>query len=267
MPPGGGTPAVRLTFLGTGTSFGVPQLGCGCAVCRSTDPRDKRTRVGAAVETDGGAVILIDTPPELRLQLLASDITQVDAVLFTHLHADHTHGIDDLRAITARRDTHLPMYGSPETLAGLEQKFDYIFDDRIRPLPGTSKPQGRVIVLDPWAPVRIADVEVMAVPVPHGPVTVYGYRIGPLAYVTDAKSMPDAAIDALRGARVLVINALFHTPHPSHLSVAEAVGAARRIGAERTYLTHLTHENFHAALEAELPPGIAPAYDGLSIPV
>ena len=258
---------MKLTFLGTGTSFGVPQLGCGCEVCRSTDPRDKRTRVGAAVETDGGAVILIDTPPELRLQLLATKITRVDAVLFTHLHADHTHGIDDLRAITAQRDMHLPMYGSAETLAGLEQKFDYIFDDRILAAPGSSKPQGRPIALAPGVPVRIADVEVTPVPVPHGPVTVYGYRIGPLAYVTDAQSMPDAAIDALRGARVLVINALFHRPHPSHLSVAEAIDAARRIGAELTYLTHLTHENSHAALEAELPPGIAPAYDGLSITV
>ena len=258
---------MKLTFLGTGTSFGVPQLGCGCEVCRSTDPRDKRTRVGAVVETDGGAVILIDTPPELRLQLLATRITRVDAVLFTHLHADHTHGIDDLRAITARRDTHLPMYGSADPLDGLAQKFDYIFDDRIRPAPGTSKPQGRAIVLAPGLPTRIADVEVIAVPVPHGPVTVFGYRIGPLAYVTDAQSMPDSAIGALRGARVLVINALFHTPHPSHLSVSEAVDAAQRIGAEMTYLTHLTHENFHAALEAELPAGIAPAYDGLSIPV
>jgi phosphoribosyl 1,2-cyclic phosphate phosphodiesterase len=258
---------VKLTFLGTGTSFGVPQLGCGCAVCRSTDPRDKRTRVGAAVETDGGAVILIDTPPELRLQLLATGITRADAVLFTHLHADHTHGIDDLRAITARRDTHLPMYGSADTLAGLEQKFDYIFDDRIRPLPGTSKPQGRAIALAPGASVRIADVDVTAVPVPHGPATVYAYRIGPLAYVTDAKSIPDAAADALRGARVLVINALFRTPHPSHLSFPEAIEVARAIGAERTYLTHLTHDNFHAALELELPTGIAPAYDGLSITV
>jgi phosphoribosyl 1,2-cyclic phosphate phosphodiesterase len=267
VAPGGGTPAVKLTFLGTGTSFGVPQLGCDCAVCRSADPRDRRTRVGAAVETDGGAVILIDTPPELRLQLLDTEIAHVDAVLFTHGHADHTHGIDDLRAITARRDTHLPMYGSVETLAELAHKFDYIFDDSIRPAPGTSKPQGRAFTISPGVPVRIADVDVTAVALPHGPVTVFGYRIGPLAYVTDAQSMPDAAIAALRGARVLVINALFHRPHPSHLSVQEAIAAARRIGAEFTYLTHLTHESFHAALEAELPPGIAPAYDGLSIPV
>jgi phosphoribosyl 1,2-cyclic phosphate phosphodiesterase len=258
---------VKLTFLGTGTSFGVPQLGCGCAVCRSADPRDKRSRVGAAVETDGGAVILIDTPPELRLQLLDTRITRVDAVLFTHLHADHTHGIDDLRAITARRDAHLPMYGSADTLAGLEQKFNYIFDDNIRPLPGTSKPQGRAFPLAPGVAVRIADVDVTAVPVPHGPISIYAYRIGPLAYVTDAKSIPSSAIDLLRGSRVLVINALFRTPHPSHLSLSEAIEAARAIGAEQTYLTHLTHDNFHAALESELPDGIAPAYDGLSIPV
>ena len=258
---------MKLTFLGTGTSFGVPQLGCGCAVCRSTDPRDRRTRVGAAVETDGGAVLLIDTPPELRLQLLAAHITRVDAVLFTHEHADHTHGIDDLRAITAGSDIHLPMYGSAQTLEGLAQKFNYIFDDDIRPVPGSSKPQGRSIVLAPGVPVRIADVDVTAVPVPHGPVTVYAYRIGPLAYVTDAKSMPQSAIAMLRGARVLVINALFHVPHASHLSVPEAIAASRAVGAERTYLTHLTHDNFHAALEAELPPGIAPAYDGLSITV
>jgi phosphoribosyl 1,2-cyclic phosphate phosphodiesterase len=201
------------------------------------------------------------------LQLLATRITRVDAVLFTHLHADHIHGIDDLRAITARRDTHLPMYGSPDTLAGLEHKFNYIFDDRIRPLPGTSKPQGRTIPLTPGVPARIADVDVTAVPVPHGPVMIYAYRIGPLAYVTDAKSIPDSAIEMLRGARVLVINALFRVPHPSHLSFDEAIAAARRIGADVTYLTHLTHDNFHAALEAELPSGIVPAYDGLSIPV
>ena len=259
---------MKLTFLGTGTSFGVPQLGCGCAVCHSRDPRDRRTRVGAVVETDSGEIILIDTPPELRLQLVQADINRVDAVLFTHDHADHTHGIDDLRAITARSNAHLPMFGSAQTLSSIEQKFNYIFDDRIKPLPGTSKPQGRSVVLAPYETVRIGGVDVTAVPVPHGPVTtVFAYRIGPLAYVTDAKSVPDEAIAQLRGARVLVLNALFHHTHPSHLSVPEALDVAVKIGAPRTYLTHLTHDNFHADLEAELPAGVSPAFDGLSITV
>jgi phosphoribosyl 1,2-cyclic phosphate phosphodiesterase len=258
---------VKLTFLGTGTSFGVPQIGCGCDVCHSRDPRDQRSRVGAAIETDEGAVILIDTPPELRLQLLRAEIERVDAVLFTHGHADHTHGIDDLRAITARTNLHLPMYGPQETLNELTQKFPYIFDDRILAGPGTSKPLGRAIPLAPGETIRIADVDVTAVPVPHGAVTVFAYRVGPLAYITDAKAVPDAAVALLRGARVLVVNALFRRPHPSHLSLSEAIRVADAVGAERTYLTHLTHDNFHADLEAELPAGIAPAFDGLTITV
>ena len=259
---------MKLTFLGTGTSFGVPQLGCDCDVCHSRDPRDRRTRVGAVVETDDGHVILIDTPPELRLQLVQAEIDRVDAVLFTHDHADHTHGIDDLRAITARRNAHLPMYGSAETLHSIEQKFRYIFDDSIKPLPGTSKPQGRAIVMAAGETAQIAGVDVIAVPVPHGPVaTVFAFRIGPLAYVTDAKSVPEVALSHLRGARVLVLNALFRTPHPSHLSLPEAIRVAGAVGAERTYLTHLTHDNFHADLEAELPSGISPAFDGLSVTV
>ena len=258
---------MKLVFLGTGTSFGVPQLGCHCRVCRSTDSRDKRTRVGAAVFGDGGGVILIDTPPELRLQLLREGIEQVDAVLYTHGHADHTHGIDDLRAITARRDVHLPMYGSREMMDELARKFIYIFDDTIRPLPGSSKPQGRAVVLEPGETVSIAGMEVTAVPVPHGTTTVFAYRIGALAYVTDAKAVPEAALALLRGARVLVVNALFRVPHPSHLSLPEALRVARAVGAERTYLTHLTHDNLHAELEAELPAGVMPAYDGLAITV
>jgi phosphoribosyl 1,2-cyclic phosphate phosphodiesterase len=258
---------VKLTFLGTGTSFGVPQLGCRCEVCTSPDPRDHRMRTGAAVETDGGALILVDTPPELRVQLLQAGITRVDAVLYTHGHADHTHGIDDLRAFTVLQRQHLPVYGAHDTLAGLSRKFDYIFDDAIRALPGTHKPQARAIALEPGRETRIADVDVTAVPVPHGPVTVFAYRIGPLAYVTDAKRVPREAVDLLRGARVLVVNALFQEPHPSHLSVSEALEVAREIGAERSYLTHLTHERSHAALAAELPPGVEPAYDGLEITI
>jgi phosphoribosyl 1,2-cyclic phosphate phosphodiesterase len=256
---------VKLTFLGTGTSFGVPQIGCHCARCRSTDPRDRRTRVGAVVETDRGTRLLLDTPPELRLQLVTNGIDWVDAVLFTHDHADHTHGVDDIRAITVRRDAPLPMYGPPATLENLAKRFPYIFDENIRPAAGTSKPEGHARPLAGDETVTIGDVDVTAVPVPHGKMTVYAYRIGPLAYVTDAKTIPPAALDKLRGAQVLVINALFRTEHPTHLSIPEAVRAAREIGADRTYLTHLTHDNFHADLEAELPRGITPAFDGLTI--
>lgn len=257
---------MRLTFLGTGTSFGVPQIGCACAVCRSADPRDRRTRVGAVIETDGGTRLLVDTPPELRLQLIACGIDRVDAVLYTHAHADHVHGIDDLRAVSVRGGA-LPIYGSPETMEVLSQRFDYIFDDAMRPLPGTSKPEGRAHVLHDGETVTIGDARVTAIEVPHGPTEVFGYRVGPLAYVTDAKALPERALELLRGVRVLVLNALWRTEHPTHLSIPQAVEAARRVGAERTYLVHLTHKTSHAELEAELPDDVRPAYDGLTVEI
>ena len=258
---------MRLTFLGTGTSFGVPQVGCNCAVCRSPDPRDKRTRVGAVVETAGGTRLLFDTPPELRIQLIANGIDRVDAVLFTHDHADHTHGLDDIRAISVRRDAPLPMYGSEATMRSLQHKFRYVFDDTMRPMPGTLKPEGQTFIIEPGVPVTIGDVSVHPFTVPHGRFSVTAYRIGALGYVTDAKTVPPEALAVLRGVKVLVLNALFRTSHPTHLSIPEAIAVAREVGAERTYLTHLTHDNFHADLEAELPSGISPAFDGLTVRV
>jgi phosphoribosyl 1,2-cyclic phosphate phosphodiesterase len=236
-------------------------------VCRSTDPRDKRTRVGALVETDGGTRILIDTPPELRLQLIAAGVDRVDAILFTHDHADHIHGIDDIRALSDRSNAPIEMYGPPDTMRRLRERFAYIFDDAIKPLPGTSKPEGRAHSVLPGKSFRIGDVDVMPVAVPHGPVSVYGYRIGNLGYITDAKELPEEAVRLFRGVSVLVLNALFRTEHPTHLSISEAVAAAKRVGARQTWLTHLTHRTGHAELEAELPRGIAPAFDGLTLQI
>jgi phosphoribosyl 1,2-cyclic phosphate phosphodiesterase len=258
---------MKLTFLGTGTSFGVPQIGCNCAVCRSADPRDRRNRVGAVVETNRGTRLLIDTPPELRIQLITCGIDRVDAVLFTHDHADHVQGLDDVRAFTMRRDAPLAMYGSAGTLERIAKRFPYIFDERVRPLPGTSKPEGQLRVLTAGDPCVIGDIEIIPVELPHGASTVFGYRMGALAYVTDAKLVPPEAMTRLKGARVLVINALLRTEHPTHLSIPEAIRVAEQVGAERTYLTHLTHESLHANLEAELPRGVSPAFDGLVVRV
>jgi phosphoribosyl 1,2-cyclic phosphate phosphodiesterase len=255
-----------LTFLGTGTSFGVPQVGCRCRTCLSTDPRDKRTRAAVLVEAEGRR-LLIDTPPELRLQLVAAGVAGIDAVLFTHGHADHVHGIDDLRAVSVKQAGGLAVYGPAETLAELARRFNYIFDPAVLALPGTTKPDLRAFPLEPDRETSVAGVRVRPLALPHGPHTVFGYRIGPIAYLTDAKTVPEAVRAQLQGLEVLVLNGLLSRPHPLHLSIPEAVTAAQEIGAGRTFLTHLTHETPHAELETRLPPGIAPAYDGLSIEV
>ncbi|HEV8511094.1 MAG TPA: MBL fold metallo-hydrolase [Gemmatimonadales bacterium] len=257
---------MRLIVLGSGTSFGVPQIGCRCPTCTSADPRDRRTRTGALIETHGKR-LLIDTPPELRLQLVAAGVDRVDAVLFTHAHADHVHGIDDLRALSVRQGAMLPAYGSRDTMAELAAKFPYIFDPSIVVPAGTSKPELAPHVMEPGASASVAGVPVLALSLPHGDTRVFGYRVGAVAYLTDVKAIPDAAVPALAGLEVLVLNALLTRPHPLHLSIPEAVAAAQRIGARRTFFTHLTHEFTHSALAAMLPAGIAPAYDGLVIDV
>jgi phosphoribosyl 1,2-cyclic phosphate phosphodiesterase len=257
---------MRLTFLGTGTSFGVPQIGCDCAVCRSTDPRDKRTRSGAVLESAGSA-ILIDTPPELRLQLITAGFSRIDAVVYTHEHADHINGIDDLRIFSVRRREPLPLYGPAETLERLRASFNYIFDDAVHPFEGTSKPILGLHVAEPGRMIDVAGVKVLPLAFEHGHLRVFGYRFGNLAYITDVKAIGGPEREQLRDLDVLVLNALWWRPHPTHMSIAEAVDTARALGARRTYLTHLTHETGHADLEARLPAGILPAYDGLTVEV
>ena len=258
---------MKLRFLGTGTSFGVPVLGCGCEVCTSDDPRDRRTRHGALLDFDGGRV-LVDTPPELRLQLLDAGPRPVDAVWFTHAHADHIHGIDDLRAYTALRGRDVRAFAPAGSAALFHQRFAYIFDDSVVPEEGTSKPTLRLTELSGDDSVEICGRIFQPLPVPHGPLTVFGFRVGNLGYVTDAKRLPPPVMDRLEGVEVLVLNALWMgNPHPTHFNVEEAVAAAEKVGAGITYLTHLTHRVRHRELLKVLPDRVRPAHDGLTIEI
>lgn len=255
---------MKLTFLGSGTSFGVPVIGCGCRVCRSADPRDRRTRSGALVEVDDRS-LLIDAPPELRLQLVAAGVSRLDEVWITHPHADHVHGLDDLRIFSVRSGRDLPVHLAEEHAAELRRRFSYVFDGTPAH-SGTTKPQLRLHPFAPGAEVQVLDRPARALPVPHGSMTVYGLRVGPLGYVTDGKRLPPPVLESLRGVKVLVLNALWWgDPHPTHFNVEEAIEAARTVGAERTFLTHLTHRVGHAELAARLPDGIEPAHDGLVV--
>jgi phosphoribosyl 1,2-cyclic phosphate phosphodiesterase len=257
---------MRLTLLGTGTSFGVPQIGCDCAVCHSSDPRDRRSRTAALIEGDG-STLLVDTPPELRLQLLAAGTRRVDGVLFTHEHADHVAGIDDLRMFSLRQRTALTCYGARETVKFLRHSYRYIFDQSIQPFEGTSKPRLALEVLEPGRLSTIAGLPVLPMAFEHGHSRVLGFRVGPVAYLTDVKAVPEEARRMLSGVTVLVLNGLWWRPHPTHLSIPEAIETARAIGARRTILTHLTHETSHADLLARLPEGIEPGFDGQTVEV
>jgi len=258
---------LKLRFLGTGTSFGVPVIGCDCRTCTSADPRDRRTRHGAVLE-EGERRVLIDTPPELRLQLLHAGIGGVEAVWFTHIHADHVAGVDDLRAFSVRGQGPFPVFASAECIGELTHRFAYIFDPAVRPHEGTSKPEARLRPLDPFEEVEVGGFAMLPLPVPHGSVEAFGFRCGALGYITDAKRLPPAVLNALKGVRVLVLNALWYgQAHPTHFSVEDAVEAAAAVGAEQTYLTHLSHRVLHAELEERLPPGVRPAHDGLVVEI
>jgi phosphoribosyl 1,2-cyclic phosphate phosphodiesterase len=248
---------MRLTILGSGSSHGSPVVGCTCETCTSTDPRNHRMRSSALVEV-GGRAFLIDTGPELRLQALRADIRRIDAVLYTHFHADHVHGIDDLKAFNAALGGPLPCYGNAQTEAVLRARFDYAF-------AGTPW-----VGLIPHLTFEVVDetfdllgVPVTPVDLQHGRIRSHGWRIGGLAYLTDANGIPPESMAKLHGLDVLVIDGLRQRPHPTHFSIAEAVAVARDLQAGYTLLTHMNHDIEFTRESATLPRNVGLAYDGL----
>jgi phosphoribosyl 1,2-cyclic phosphate phosphodiesterase len=249
------------TFLGTGTSVGVPMVGCGCPVCHSTDPRNHRYRCAVLVQTPEGN-ILIDTPPELRLQLLREQVGLIHAVLFTHYHADHLFGLDDLRPFPKYLGEPVPLYCTGEVEQVIRQTFSYAFRDGAERLPAGYLPQltFRRIVAEPFT---VLDQRVKPIPLEHAHYSVLGFRIDDVAYCTDVSNIPDDSWPLLEGLRVLVLDALRYKPHPAHFSLNEALEVIARIKPARAYLTHMSHELEHEATNRILPPGVELAYDGL----
>ncbi|MFO0838395.1 MAG: MBL fold metallo-hydrolase [Phycisphaerae bacterium] len=250
--------ATRLTILGSGTSHGIPMIACDCPVCISPDPRDRRTRTSALFSFDGRA-LLIDTSPELRLQCLACDVRQVDAILYTHHHADHVVGMDDVRRFNWISQNALDIYANRATAARLRQMFTYAFEPD--PDYPSAKPDLRLREID--GPFELFGRRITPIPYLHGPLPVLGFRIDDIAYCPDCSRIPDDTRPLLAGLRVLVLDALRHRPHPTHFTLAQAVEEARRIGAQRTVFTHIAHELPHAATNADLPAGMELAYDGM----
>jgi phosphoribosyl 1,2-cyclic phosphate phosphodiesterase len=251
---------LKVTFLGTGTSHGVPMIGCDCAVCRSSDPRDTRLRPSIVVET-AGACVLVDAGPDLRVQALRHGIRRLDAILFTHGHADHILGIDDVRRFNALMKGPMPCYGDARTLADIRQTFHYVFDAATP--KGGGLPALDLREVD--GAIAVGDLTAIPIPLWHGTRPILGYRFDRFAYLTDCNALADEAWPRLEGLDAVVIDALRDQPHPTHFSLGEAVEAARRIGARRTLFTHMCHHLAHEATNATLPAGMRLAHDGLTL--
>lgn len=257
---------LTITFLGTGTSQGVPFVACDCPVCQSDDPRDRRLRSSILVEAED-ATFLVDTTPDLRTQALRHGLRRLDAAIFTHSHTDHVAGFDDLRRFCELADMPLPIYASPHTMADLRRMFYYAFDGQ-HAFRNYVRPEPHEIT----GPFTLGSVEIIPAEVPHGHMLVNGYifaREGRklAAYFSDCHHVPPEIIEQIRSIPVLVIDALRHEPHPTHLSLGEALDVSKKVRAKKTFLTHIGHDLGHEATEQLLPPDVRIAYDGLRVEI
>lgn len=255
---------MKVTFLGTGTSSGVPMIGCTCEVCRSLDHRDHRLRVSVHVAVAGRSFV-IDSGPDFRQQMLRARITELDALLFTHEHKDHTAGLDDIRAFNFRQQTDMPVFGEPRVLHQLQQEFSYIFAEH--KYPGVPRVRLHPIERDD-EPFDVLGVAVQPLRALHHKLPVLGFRIGGFCYLTDANHIGSETLDQLRGAEVIVLNALRREQHISHFTLDQAVEVLQEVQPKRAFLTHISHQlGRHQAVEAELPDWIRLAYDGLQLTI
>ena len=256
---------LQITFLGTGTSQGVPMICCSCPVCTSSDPRDKRTRSSVFIKTPEVAFV-VDTGPDFRTQCLREGICSLDAVVYTHAHTDHIMGFDDLRRFCdVHPDNLMPIHASPETMADLQRVFRFAFDGTAR-FPGYIHPEPHLVD----GPFRLGDLEITPLPVPHGRISVNGYLFARdgrkiFAYLSDCKAVPEPVRKLIAGVEVLSLDALRHRPHPTHMSLEEALAAAAAIQPRQVFLTHLCHDLGHVETEKVLPPDVRIAYDGLKL--
>ncbi|HWI16809.1 MAG TPA: MBL fold metallo-hydrolase [Vicinamibacterales bacterium] len=253
----------RVTVLGSGTSHGVPMIGCSCDVCHSADPRDRRMRSSIYVDVDAGPKVLVDTSTDFRQQALTHGLRRVDAILFTHSHADHVMGLDDSRRFSQMQKGAIPCYADALTVDALRKQFYYVFDPA--PEMGGGLPQIELNVVN--GPFSVSGLAVQPVPLMHGKRQILGFRFGDFAYLTDTNHLPEPAWPLLAGVKTLILDALRHRPHPTHFTVAEALTVVERLAPQQTYLTHICHDLPHVATNESLPMGVELAFDGLTFEI